>query len=519
MLRCAVLLVLTFAACTTPPPVRTVPYSEDVLTTARRAISLDALLEHAGAFELIGDRVHAGTTTPFRFCFDTSGRSLFDLSGPAPRAEGCDGLSSWSQDSSGLVRQLGLGTAERVRCEAWLRTGLWLDPWVPRFTSTLDRRQSTPARTALTLARPDTPFRATVWIDTETGLPLEYEIHGERRRVRLEAFARVAGARLPQRYVHVVQGETTIVEEVELTTPVGATFFGPPRPFARDTTFAAHAPSKVDSKLGGDGRLYLRATLDGARVVTLLFDSGFGASAIDRTLASALGWEDLGSAALDGVGSRVESRWRRSGTLSVGPLTVERLEVVELDTQHASKAAGFQVDGVLGADVLARATFELDPASGELLVHDPSDFNGRSDRRELDWRPIALDGTALCIEGRIGDSEPLWFRLDSGSNDTLSVAPWAVAKLELAPTIVDLQSVFLVGPFGHIRGWRGELADVELAGARISRLPATFLDPASGEAGLLDDRWIAGNLGLAALRSHRVFLDLPRRRIALAPTR
>ena len=519
MFRREVLLVLTFAACTTPPPVRTMPYREDVLTTARRAISLDALLEHAGAFELIGRRVHGGTTTPFRFCFDTAGRSLFDLSGPAPRAEGCDGLSSWSQDSSGLVRQLGLGAAERVRCEAWLRTGLWLDPWVPRFTSTLDRRQSTPERTALTLARPDTPFRATVWIDSATGLPLEYEIHGERRRVRLEAFERVAGARLPQRYVHVLAGDVTIIEEVELTTPVGATFFGPPRAFARDTMFAARVSSRVESKLGADGRLYLRATLDGAEAVTLLFDSGFGASAIDRVLANRLGWEDHGAAALDGVGSRVESRWRRSGTLTVGPLTVADLEVVELDTRHASESAGFQVDGVLGADVLARATFEFEPASGALHLHDPARFEARSEGRELDWRPIALDGTALCIGGRIGESGPLWFRLDSGSNDTLSVAPWAVAELGLAPTIVGLESVFLVGPFGHIRGWRGALSNVELAGARLARMSATFLDPASGDAGLLDDRWIAGNLGLAALRSHRVILDLPRRRIALAQPR
>jgi hypothetical protein len=36
---------------------------------------------------------------------------------------------------------------------------------------------------------------------------------------------------------------------------------------------------------------------------------------------------------------------------------------------------------------------------------------------------------------------------------------------------------------------------------------------------LLGDRWIAGNLGLAALRAHRVYFDLPRRRIALAPSR
>ncbi len=515
MFRREMLLVLTFAACTTPPPVRTAPYSEDVLTMARRAISLEALLEHAGTFELIGARVHAGTATPFRFCFDSAGRSLFDLSGPAPRAEGWDGLSSWSQDSSGLVRYLGLGSAERVRCEAWLRTGLWLDPWVPRFTSTLDRRQSTPTRTALTLARPDTPFRATIWIDAETGLPLEYEIQGERRRVRLEAYTRVTGARLPQRYVHVLPGDATIVDEIELATPVASTFFGPPQPPARDTLFDTRLSAEVESKLGVDGRLYLRATLDGSRAVTLLLDSGFGASAIDRTLASDLGWEDIGSAALDGVGSRVESRWRRSGTLTVGPLTVERLEFVELDTQHASAAAAFQVDGVLGADVLARATFRIDAASGELLVFDPARF----DRSDLEWRPIALDGTALCIGARIGDSEPLWFRLDSGSNDTLSVAPWAVQKFELAPTIVDLQSVFLVGPFGHIRGWRGVLSDVEIAGARIPQLPATFLDPASGEAGLLNDRWIAGNLGLAALRAHHVFLDLPRRRMALAPTR
>lgn len=504
------LLVAGLLACATPPPVRTVPYSGDLLAATRAALSFDSLLEHPGGFELIGDRVHATGTTSFRFSFDGRGRSILDLAAPVQRAEGFDGLRSWSQDPSGLVRELGRGEAERIRCEAWLRVGLWLDPWVPRFTSSIDVRQSTPERIAVALARPDTPFRATVWIDAETSLPLEYELRGARSRVRLEAWTRVAGARLPQRFVRVFAGGGEVVDEVRLTTPTSPLTFAPPRPLPRDTRFEPLASPVVEARIGADGRLYARAVLDGARNVTLLVDSGFGASAIDPLVANELAWPALGRAALDGVGGRGASSWRRSGRLELGPLTIEGLEFVELDGLHASQAAGFTVEGVLGADALARAVFDIEPAFGTLRVHDPS----RWERPELDWRPVQLDGAAPCIEARIGVVERLWLRLDTGSSDTLSVAPWAVAALNLAPSIVDLESVFLVGPFGSVRGWRGELAEVELAGARFKRLPATFLDPI-GDAGLLDNPWIAGNLGLPAFRAARLFLDLGRRRIAV----
>lgn len=513
-----VLLVLcagpwaALAACTSPPPVRTTPYADEALTAARAALGFDQLLSHAGGYELIGERAEALGTSPFRFAFDGTGRAVLDVAGAAPRAEGCDTDRVWSQDQSGLVRELGLGEAERVRCEAWLRTGLWLDPWTPRLAATIEPALSTPERVGVLLARPDSPFRATVWLDAATSLPAEYELEGEGRRVRLEAYARVGGVRLPHRFVHVFAGGAQVVETVALATPTAPPSFGPPRPLPRDTTFSPTAAADVEARLGADGRVYVRATLDAGRDVTMLLDSGFGASAIDPAVANALGWADTGASALDGIGGRAASRWRRSGSLTLGPMTVTGLDLVELDPYHPTAMAGFPVEGVIGSDVLSRAVLELDVARGEVRVHDAS----RPQRSELAWRKLVLDGTAPCVDARIGLSEPLWLRLDMGSSDTLSVAPWAVRALRLAPSVVELEAVHLVGPFGSRRGWRGELTGVEVAGTKLNRMPATFLDPVA-EPGPLDDPWIAGNLGLPALRTMRIVLDLARRRIALVP--
>ena len=503
-------LALALTACAAPLPVRTAPFPEEVLSAARTALGFDALLERTGGFEVVGDRSEAGETFPFRFVFDGSGRTLVDLAGSIPYAEGLDGQRTWSQDSSGLVRELGLGAAERVRCEAWLRTGLWLDPWVPRFKSNVDPRRSTDTRTAIALSRPDTPFRATLWIDNSERLPVEYEIEGAGRRVRLERYERIAGMRIPHRVVQVLAGGYEIVDEASLVTPTLRASLTPPRSLPRDTSFDPIADSAVDTRVGADGRLYIRALLDGAEAVTLLVDTGFGCSAIDPAIADRLDWTDAGAVRLRGIGGASGSRQRRANTIGIGPLEVRELAIAELDPLSTSRSAGFQVDGVLGADVLARAVFVLDPARGSVELRDPT----QPLQAEWPWQTIEFDGTAPCVRGRIGTSAPLWLRFDTGSNDTLSIAPWAVTQLKLAPSVADLDPAFLVGPFGSIRVWRSELAEVEVAGCRIPRLPATLLDPVDGVSPL-DDPFIAGNLGLTALRTMRIVLDLGRRRLAL----
>jgi len=501
------------AACASPPPVRLEPYEDEVLEGARRAIGYDQLLDHTGGFEFIGERSEALGSSTFRFSFDNAGRSILDVTGAIPRAEGCDGIETWSQDPSGLIRILGLGEAERVRCESWLRTGLWLDPWVPRFTSSIDRRRSLPGRVAVELRRPDTPFRATVWIDEATKLPAEYEIRGTGRRVSLEDYARVSGARFPQRFVHTfAAGGGQVIEQIQVANATSLPSFAAPRPKPRDTTFDTLGSPDLRARRGDDGRLYVDATLDGTHEVTLLLDTGFGASGVRSALAEKLGWPVLGDASLSGVAGRSDSRWRRSGSLDLGPLTVKGLDLIEVDLPLAK--AGFEVHGVLGADVLARAAFELAPSEGLVRVFEP----GRLEHKDLPWVPVRFAGTAPCFEARFGKSEPLWVRLDTGSNDTLSVAPWAVEAYNLAPNPAALETVYLVGSFGSRRGWRGELPVVELAGQRLLRAPATFLAPSSSPSPL-DDPWIAGNLGLPLVRAAHLYLDLPRQRLALVPDR
>ena len=505
-------LGLLLAACRESPPVRTVPYEDSLLSDVRAAVAFHGLASHRAGYELVGDRQEAGGTSSFRFVFDLAGRSCFDVEGPMPRATGFDGLRTWTQDATGTVRDVALGTRERIRCEAWLRTGLWLDPYQPRFAARIDAGASDSEAVAIELTRPGSPFRATIFVDRRTSLPLRYRLRDSEWIVELSEWRRIGLGRLPFRFDHVREDGGRVVEEVRVGTPTEAPSFDPPRPLAEDATFVAPS-GDVPARLGTDGRLYAEVQVGSLRSAWMLVDSGFGATAVSRSLADAQRWPVAGEATLEGVGGRGTSRWRRSGELTFGPLRTEGLFVVELDAPPVEEDVGFPVEGVVGADILARAVLELDARAGTLRLHEP---RLSVLPRELEWHELALDGTAPCVQGALGPHADVWLRLDTGSADTLSVAPWAVTEFDLARSTVDLEAVYLVGPFGALRGWRGELDGLTLGRVIRGRTEATFLDPVANDGGPLDDPWIAANVGLAGTHGLRVWIDVPRSRIALA---
>ena len=71
-----------------------------------------------------------------------------------------------------------------------------------------------------------------------------------------------------------------------------------------------------------------------------------------------------------------------------------------------------------------------------------------------------------------------------------------------------------MGLFGRVEGWRAPVDGLEYGGALLPRTEVSLLR--EDTPGPLSDPWIAGNLGVGALRGRRVVLDLTRDRVSIS---
>lgn len=511
----AALLLLLAAGCAAAPPVRVEDEAFDVMEEIRAAIGADALFAARSGVTLQGIRTSAGgISRPLSLSYRPSGSFLVAVGGAAVSTRGFDGGDAWVRRPEGVVRHLALGSREHMVADGWLRTHLWLVPGAERFEVTVDEEASTEARLVLQLCRDEGRLEATVELDRLTMLPAAYELtrFGRSRRV---TFGDWASGDLPgaPRFARTVEeradGGVVQIDRFETVDPGAPRTFSAPLSAVDGVDFDLGAQGAVATRVDEDGRYQVRVSIDGQRVGWMLVDSGFGAHALRRDVAASLGLSAEGDASLAGVGGSSASAWCRAGQLTVGPLTAANPRFALLDD-------GFEGDvvGVLGVPLFERAVVSFDDRSGVVGLYDPARFRGD----ELDWHPVARDGTAPCVRGRVMRdrrwTDPLWLRLDTGSDDTLTVARWAVSRYSLDADRTQLRPTGLVGLFGRVEGWRAPVDRMEFGGAALGRTEVSLLREET--PGPLSDPWIAGNLGMGALQGRRVILDLVRDRVSIS---
>ena len=89
-----------------------------------------------------------------------------------------------------------------------------------------------------------------------------------------------------------------------------------------------------------------------------------------------------------------------------------------------------------------------------------------------------------------------------------------MGRYALVPDRTLLRPAGLVGLFGRVEGWRAPVDGLEYGGAVLPRTEVSLLREET--SGPLSDPWIAGNLGVGALRGRRVVLDLTRDRVSIS---
>ncbi len=536
-------------SCEVTRPVRVVTPTKGVFQEIRDAVGTEAFFRERDGLTFAGTRTYPNADgaesveRPVSLSLRPNGAFLLTVgTADAAAATGFDGREAWTLNPRGIASSVGLGAMQHQLADGWLRTLLWLTPGDERFSITPVDPAPGAVAIELTLKRIGEPVEATLFVDASSKRPLAYSIakNGRVRSIAFSDWRLTEGVWFPHAMTETLDDATVHVDRFERRTRGTPRSLGKPRSRPTDVEFQSSpltgsGVGSLTARVDQGGRFYVRGTVGSLEDAWMLLDTGFGSHAIHMELVESVGVRLGGSAQLQGVSGAGSGAWVQAEQLALGHFQQISPRFITVDTTFLSERAGFPVAGILGAPLFHRAVVTLDEPRARVLLHDPRSF----ERRGLSWFPVVLDGTSPCLGGRIlangRPTERLYFRLDTGSDDTVTVSEWAARRFRLVGDRANLRATRIEGAFGTVLGWRKALDGVSLGpvsevnagtgspasersmattpGLRLLAPQATLLRDAN--LGPLSDPWVAGNLGTRALRGCRVVLDLSAARISI----
>lgn len=485
--------------------------ADAVLASVRAAVRYDAVRARPNGFAGAGRARFNGVETAFQMAFAPDGRFYTRVDGPLGGIAGFDGRTGWAVDWSGMPRRLELEELDEEQLEVWFLTGHWLAEPGP-YEISLDPKQTSSSRVALTLRRAGAPLRATVFVDRATWLPesvVRRSDHGE-RIVTLADYREEAGALVPFR---ATRSTGKVVDRFELRAfgpaPAGANPYAPVASRPADTTWKAGAAAGLEARRARSGHVLVRPLVNGRDVGWFILDSGAGAMVIGPRAASRAGLDALGEVHVHGVGGSEKARFRMGGRFELGPLGIEGLRFVELDLDFLSSAFGVTVGGIVGYDLFARAIVELDVEAPAVRLFDPTTYQLRAGQ----WDEVLLSHKHPAVRARFEGGHEGIFRLDTGAGGTVTLHAPVVERLGLLEGRTTTGG--RAGGIGGVsENRRGPLEWFELGGVRFERPMVEF---SKAERGAFADDYLMGNVGTGLLEAFTVVFDHAHKRIAFVP--
>ena len=490
----------------------------DLLKRARAATGVEAFRNAGRDLVVSGTQNQAGVSGTWTARIAADGRFVRTVEGELPERDGWDGAVTWHADATGMAVSEALAVREHLLLEAGLATGAWCLENGPILVTGEKPAAAEGVRTLLLRAR-DGVLPVELDVDAESGLPatLRWRSNGQLQRWSWTNWhAAVAGA---------PGGELAVPDEIAVDDDglVSTTKFAtarleapaPPASYARptarpdDTTFDPAAPSRLDGKRARTGHLIVKAALAGQAPAWYVFDSGAGACAISKSIVEELKLARFGERKIGGGGaSRETSRFVKTASFTIGPVTVKNLIWSELDLSSLEAGFGVKLAGIVGFDLLLRAVAVVDMKTGAVDLHDPVHFA----REGVVWSPLVLHGNHAHVHAGFdhdGEEEGI-FRLDTGAPGVTvlfhSPAVRSLGLLEGAGTPV----LGLAGIGGQMRARNGTVDVFRIGGKVFDRPKVIFCED---EIGAMADPWTTGTIGGGLLEDFDVIFDYPHDRI------
>ncbi len=433
-----------------------------------------------------------------------------------------DGDVLWVESKGGSSYPMTRSRANITCSVEWILAGRWLIPGNSPFQTTGKTSQAPERMPGFALQLEGGSSSATVWLDPINYKPqaLELALRKGPMRMRLRDWRTRRGFAWPHEIrIENAHGEPTILKTNEIVfEPSAATLQASEmeRTRMKGVSFDQPGARVVRLRRSPSGHMLVKPKLMGKDVGWFLVDTGTGVNCVDpEALGAAPNFLATGSGggreiSVVGLGGSVEARVLKGGEFTLGAMRARGMEWVPLDLTGLQDVVGMPLAGVLGGDFFQRAVVEIDLLGSELTLHDPRTY----DASRLPWRPLRFDGSTPCVRGRFSPSHEGWFRLDTGSDDTVTFhSPW-VRKLRMVDNATNLVPMRLKGIGGEIKAVRGRVRWFELMGQQFHRPKVTMVERATGPLANPD---LYGNVGVGFFTGQRLILDYPNHRVALIP--
>ena len=315
-----------------------------------------------------------------------------------------------------------------------------------------------------------------------------------------------AGAKLPGRVTIKHEANTDDIFHVDSVSrvPVAAgsrDIYGPITVRPNDTRFDASASPKLQLKRAPTGHILVHPSVDGRDLGWFIFDTGAGGSAVlDPSAVAKLRRDRLGSRSITSMMGTTRTIILRGKSLEIGPMTLERPFLIEMDLGFVRTAMGHDVVGVIGYDLLSRCVAELSLAEDSITIHDPNRYG----HEDLPWQRLTLHQALPTVEATFEGNRKGRFRIDVGAAGPAGTVVFHAPAVEEMQLLKDRK--LTNAQAGPNRIAFGKIAWFELAGHRFND-PTTIF--ALDRQGPMGDEYLEGNVGVEFLKPFRNRPGLP----------
>ena len=445
------------------------------------------------------------------------------IDGASEQVQRFDGTTLWVDSDETVAYPMTPSRARIASSMEWTLGARWLLDRDSPFETTIQKPRGDHQGPAVLLRLMPSEFESRVDLHPITLQPKELLLKGRKGPLRLEFEDWRTRRGFPWPFVIRIFGEEEedpvllVTQDVHFEPSLVAQQGFEHKVYPRsDTHFDRPGTLPAPIRRTRTGHLLVRPTLGGEESGWFLLDTGTGVNCLDPKLVhnadtfldpNVDGRREI---SIIGLGGAVPGEIHKGGDFGLGPMHATGMEWVALDLSDLQPVVGAPLAGVLGGELFQRAVAEVDLRGLTIDLHDPSAFDGT----RLPWRPLRFDGPTPCIQCQFAPEHEGWFRLDTGSDDTVTFhSPW-VRKLSLIKRARNLVPMRLRGIGGEMSAVQGRIPWFELLGLRFESPRVTLVEQASGP---LANRDLVGNLGLGFLHDQKLILDYPHHRVSLIP--
>ncbi len=443
--------------------------------------------------------------------------------GPSSGAEGFDGTTVWSQDSSGQSRVEGAAAARQAAMnEAYRRCFAY---WYPqRWAAQIEysgEKEDQGKRFHVIRITPQGGRPFDLWIDATTYL-FDHIVEKADIETRTDYFSdyrTVDGVKVPFSG-RSTNGDTKYdqlitLEKIDFNAPVQEAMFRMPAPPPPDFSIAGGKTSTVVPFELINNHIYVQVKLNDKGPFRLLCDTG-GANIISPEAAKELGLKTEGALQGRGVGEKSEDvGLTKIQTLQLGDATLNNQLFAVFPMESFASVEGVKEQGLIGYEVFKRFIVKVDYEHHNLTLTVPSAFTYQGNGTKI---PFVFNAHIPQVDGAI-DGLTGKFDIDTGSRSSLDLLKPFVEKHDLVAKYgAKLEAVTGWGVGGASRSLvtRSKVLQLGTNGASVEvHNPVTELSLQS--KGAFTSPYYAGNVGGGVLKRFNITFDYTHQQLIFEP--